>query len=139
MPDPGGFWPPAPGWWVLAVLILFLVAWLGWVLWRRYRRNRWIRDARRELDGLKASATADNTWYTELNALLKRCARERYPDQHPHTLTGQQWADFILRTRPTLDKQEVESMVNAAWSPKPQLPPETACRVADQWLGGQRC
>lgn len=139
MPEPGGFWPPAPGWWILAALILALSTWLGVVLWRRYRRNRWIRDARRELGHLKAKAEADNHWFTELNALLKRCARERYPELQPHTLTGQSWADFILRTRPSLNKDDVDALVHAAWTPAPQLPPERACKVADQWLGGQRC
>ncbi len=138
MPEPGGFWPPAPGWWLLAILVLALAIWLGVVLWRRHQRNRWIRDARRELAGLKATAQADNKWFAELNALLKRCARERYPESQPHTLSGHQWADFMLRTQPSLDKAEVESLVNAAWSPAPQLPAETACRVAEQWLGGRR-
>ncbi|WP_139173042.1 DUF4381 domain-containing protein [Marinobacter sp. AC-23] len=43
LPQTGGFWPPAPGWWVLAFVLLVAVAILVWAVRRRHRRNRWLR------------------------------------------------------------------------------------------------
>ncbi|WP_223807921.1 DUF4381 domain-containing protein [Marinobacter sp. R17] len=139
LPEPGGFWPPAPGWWILAALVLILVAAVLWWFWRRHRRNRWIHDAKQELARLSASARSDNDWFTELNALLKRCARQRYPDQHPDALSGSQWTDFLARTEPTLERQQVEALVNAAWRPSPGIEPDQARALAERWLGGQKC
>lgn len=36
-PLPPPFWPPAPGWWILAFLILVLIAVATYLAWRRYR------------------------------------------------------------------------------------------------------
>ena len=35
---PPPFWPPAPGWWLLAVLVLIALAVLATWAWRRYSR-----------------------------------------------------------------------------------------------------
>ena len=35
--SPLGWWPPAPGWWVLALLALVLTIWIGRQVWFRYR------------------------------------------------------------------------------------------------------
>ena len=39
LPDTGGFWPPAPGWWLLALLSLTALA-LAVLWWRRHLRRR---------------------------------------------------------------------------------------------------
>ena len=33
------WWPPAPGWWLVALVLLAAVAWGGWRRWRRRRRH----------------------------------------------------------------------------------------------------
>ena len=49
LPDTGGFWPPAPGWWLLALIALAALAGLIWWLRRQRRRTRWLRLAKAEL------------------------------------------------------------------------------------------
>lgn len=139
LPDPGGFWPPAPGWWILAIIVLALLTVLGVWLWRRRRRNRWIHYAWIELDALRANAQRDSRWFGHLNALLKRCARERYPERQPDSLSGDAWAEFLLETRQQLDSQEVHGMVAAAWQAQPTIKPDTALAIARDWLRGQKC
>ena len=39
LPQAVHWWPPAPGWWVVAALILALTIWLVRFLQRRYRRQ----------------------------------------------------------------------------------------------------
>lgn len=46
LPATGGFWPPAPGWWLLALILLLSLAGLCWLLHRRHRRTggcAWLR------------------------------------------------------------------------------------------------
>ncbi|HAU18090.1 MAG TPA: DUF4381 domain-containing protein, partial [Marinobacter adhaerens] len=31
LPETGGLWPPAPGWWVLAILLIAVLAALVWL------------------------------------------------------------------------------------------------------------
>lgn len=139
LPDPGGFWPPAPGWWILAALVLAALICLAVFLRRRHLRNRWIRTARAELAALKQRQSADPRWFTDLNALLKRCARQRYPDAQPQSLSGDQWHEFLLETGSGLQADDVRNLVNSSWQPKPSISTETACDIAKTWLGGQKC
>ncbi|MGM0767177.1 MAG: DUF4381 domain-containing protein [Pseudomonadota bacterium] len=142
LPDTGGFWPPAPGWWVLLALVLIIVI-AGIVLVRRWQhRNRWLRVARRELEHLARTHAADPRWFAELNALLKQCARIRYPRAHPEALSGQQWAEFLLKTSPkdrVASRPIVEAMVSSSWQPEASADPQRALAFARLWLGGQSC
>ena len=52
--DTISWWPPAPGWWMLAAV---LAAWAGWVLWRYMRAFRW-RAALRALQQVRADLEA---------------------------------------------------------------------------------
>ena len=38
LPPEIGIWPPAPGWWVLLILVLAVIGLSIW-LWRRYQRH----------------------------------------------------------------------------------------------------
>ncbi|MCR8913837.1 DUF4381 domain-containing protein [Marinobacter panjinensis] len=142
LPQPGGFWPPAPGWWVLFAIALALAV-LAFVLVRRkQRRNRWLGVAKRELLRLEQSAAADNDWFAALNRLLKQSARMRYPERAPESLSGEPWIRFLLETSPkdrVASRPVVEAMVNSAWQPVPGCRPEEAVAFARVWLGGQRC
>ena len=39
LPDPVGWWPPAPGWWLLLATLAMLLIWLAVVLRSRHRRG----------------------------------------------------------------------------------------------------
>ncbi len=78
-PDISG-WPPAPGWWLLALCALALLASLGWLLWRRYQQGRYRRAALVALAQLqKASAHDSQAFSAACNQLLKSVALKSYP------------------------------------------------------------
>ncbi|MBN4053290.1 DUF4381 domain-containing protein [Haliea sp. AH-315-K21] len=49
LPDPVSFWPLAPGWWLVIVLILAGLCWLGFQLLKKIMLNRRLQTAQREL------------------------------------------------------------------------------------------
>ncbi|MFO8142063.1 MAG: DUF4381 domain-containing protein [Marinobacter sp.] len=137
LPETGGFWPPAPGWWLVAALLLISLAILV-LFWRRHRRNTlWQRQARGLLVDLEHSASKDSSWFCELNALLKRVARQAFPERHPEAMSGQEWVDFLLETAPNdgiASRSLVEAMAASIWQPAPVADPAQALRFAAAWL-----
>ena len=86
-PPPVSWWPLAPGWWALLVLLPLLL----WGLWylRRYlpQRRQAVQTQEQPLDPLRQAALAElarlvrpydgqhaGPWLQQLNALLKRLA-----------------------------------------------------------------
>ncbi len=98
LPDPVSAWPPGPGWWLLAgLLVLVLAALLTW-LWRHYRRNAWRRQAHRALAEAHArwQADGDHAGYLQAaNAVLKRAALSRFPREQVASLNSQRWDEFL--------------------------------------------
>ncbi|WP_417513898.1 DUF4381 domain-containing protein [Marinobacter sp.] len=142
LPQTGGFWPPAPGWWILAFALLIAIAVLAWLVRRHYRRNRWLRLARAELASLERTASKESQWFTQLNTLLKRSARERYPEEHPEALSGEQWAACLLRHLPDDQVSHqfiVKALVNSPWQQEPTAEPDQALAFARTWLEAQKC
>lgn len=142
LPASGGFWPPAPGWWLLTLLgLAALAAVMAWY-WRRRRRNRWRAEAQKALRTLAQHAQATPAWFAELNTLLKRVARICHPSQQPESLSGEAWARFLLTTAPAhadISRERVEALVHSAWKQHPDIGVAEALAFARTWLEGQTC
>jgi hypothetical protein len=107
-PPPVSWWPLAPGWWALLVLLPLLL----WGLWylRRYlpQRQQQKMHSEQPLDPLRQAALVElarlvrpydgqhaGPWLQQLNALLKRLARVDYPTDNSHVLSGRAWLAFL--------------------------------------------
>lgn len=102
--DPVGWWPPAPGWWLIAMLGLALLG-AGFWLWRmrEYSAVRWRADAlqrlkilRRQLHNLEPKAVA-----SELSELLRRIAIARGGRESCAGLVGEEWLNWLSQADPT--------------------------------------
>lgn len=100
-------WPPAPGWWFLAALLLSVLLLFRLRPWQRRRPAR-ATDVEASIDPQRQIALNElaqlakpyggapaNQWLQQLNALLKRLCRTRYPNDNPHTLSGRAWLAFL--------------------------------------------
>ncbi len=98
MPEAPGFWPPAPGWWLLAALVLAALAGLGRRAWLELRRRRRRQRILSELDQLQDAGLQGPALVAAISALLKRVALSRYPRAEVAALTGNAWLAFLDRS-----------------------------------------
>lgn len=94
------FWPPAPGWWLLAGLGLFVILVAGRWLARRIRRQRYRKQILNELDHLGDSYSEESVaeFITAQSTLMRRIALQRYSRERVASLTGSAWLRFLDET-----------------------------------------
>lgn len=103
LPEPVSFWPPAPGWWLLAaILLVALVLFARW--WnRRHARQQVYLHAVAELDRcMTRYAEQDSSpdqrkldYVNAVNSVLRRVALVHFPNANVASLGGSQWVEFI--------------------------------------------
>lgn len=94
------FWPPAPGWWIAAVLLAGVLVIVSVQLYRRYRLRRLRRQVLATLDTLTAgySSEASVGFVTDVSTLLRRVALRRFPRRRVAALFGADWCRFLDET-----------------------------------------
>lgn len=104
LPQPVGLWPPAPGWWVLGMLLLLLALFAARKYLRYSRLRHVCNHALAELDRCHArlaAATGDMAdssrlrYINEVNTVLRRVALVHFPQAASASLDGSAWVDFI--------------------------------------------
>lgn len=97
LPAPVDWWPPAPGWWILAGLLAILAGVLTWLVIRRRRRLRSLRAALSELDALlrDEAGLEPGDFARRLSRLLRRYALVRFPRRQVAGLTDEAWLRFL--------------------------------------------
>lgn len=140
-PPPIGLWPPAPGWWLLAVLLPTL----GWAAW--HWRHRWQRKAvlpvaaEQPLDPVRQGALEElarlprpydgapaGAWLQQINGLLKRLCRNHYPNANSHVLNGRQWLAFLDNRCPAAGLTRWMVLVEGVYKPE--------CKLDDKAIAG---
>lgn len=89
VPGAPSLWPPAPGWWLLALALLLLFAVLWWTRWRRLRRLR----AWQRMFDSACSNVAPAAQIAAVSELLRRAARR--VDPRADKLQGDDWLRFL--------------------------------------------
>jgi hypothetical protein len=103
LPEPVGWWPPAPGWWVLLTLLVALVAY-GLILWHQHRqRNAARRYALRKLARYEAEYLEHRNPVMlgkQLSQLLRRGMLAYAERDEVAGLTGEDWLNWLDRGMP---------------------------------------
>ena len=99
LPESVGWWPPAPGWWLLTVLLAlgFAAVCYARLLYRR-RRYSAVNMARRELGQIRSRYATDRDagrCARSVSALLRRLSISVFPAAESAGLTGSEWLAFL--------------------------------------------
>jgi len=107
LPEAVSFWPPAPGWWLLTLVLVSAVILLGRLTLLRLKQRKILEFALFELDkihqqfeNLQAATGNDINaarlqFINDFNAVLRRVALWHHPEQEIASLSGAAWVDFI--------------------------------------------
>lgn len=98
LPQAIGWFPPAMGWWILAILVP-LCSYILFVLIKRLRQQSAVKIARKHLNALHHNAVlSDNEKVSELSRLLRRVVISLAPlHDDVAGLTGRAWLDYLDR------------------------------------------
>ncbi len=143
LPEAIGLWPPAPGWWLLALLSVALLCGLGYWGYRASQRNRYRRLALRELAVLSHSDLRHQhpqRWLQQLNQLLRRTALAAYPQATVAPLHGAAWIDFLYRSSQLEGFRQSAGASLASGPYQPRINPDVAAlqQLAEQWIRQHR-
>ena len=100
LPAAPEWWPPAWGWWLLAGVVLLILAGLGSRLWRQFLVQKQRRQLLGLLNGFEAegSARPGPEFLARISQLLRRIALMRYPRAEVAPLSGVEWLRFLDRS-----------------------------------------
>jgi Domain of unknown function (DUF4381) len=140
-PELIGWWPLAPGWWVLLGLLLITLAILIYLLRRRSKRNAYRRQALRQLQLLQTQFQANSdtgVFVQQTNALLKSVAMQAYPRVDVAAQHGETWRLFLNRS--LQDADQLQSDFDTAMYQKdcPQIDAVQVHRAAQRWIKRHR-
>jgi len=130
LPADPSWWPPAPGWWALAVLLIVALAiGLPWA----WRRGRSVRQRRLTRVVFNSALAAPDLNLAQLSELLRRAVRLR--DPNAAALTGEAWLahlDDALKTREFLGEAGRE-LLAGPFKPLASAPSAALLDLCQRW------
>ncbi len=133
LPDAVSVFPLAPGWYgVIAILVLIMFAMGYWQIRRLHKLQR-VSNIITLLDSI---ALQNNPQLlAEVSILLKRVAREKFPEQQPQSLFGDKWLQFLDKSGKTTNfTQGAGSILLDVYQNKPLENPEKLITIIKAWL-----
>lgn len=142
LPEPVSGWPPAPGWWLIAIMIAALIIG-GFMLFRHWTRKTALKSARSLLIQLKGTNTSTPlATLTALSALLRRVAMSLDTRNDVASLHGEAWLAYLDRGLPDAPFSSGVGRCLASGHYQSQLPAELDLNalfaLCERWLKHQR-
>ena len=135
--DPG-WWPPAWGWWVLAVLVsALLVLALRHALhrWRGARRRRRLLDALDEIARDIDPGESPHEYLARLNRLFRVVALRAFPGTACVRLQGAEWVGFIRSLLPEGAQTDcLAALAGGPYEPRPVFDADGLRQLARTWV-----
>lgn len=136
-PFPIGWWPLAPGWWLLIAIALLCLAALVYLLVKRYRANAYRRQGLAQLQALRQQYLAQqdaSRYVAKTNALLKSVALRSYPRREVAACNGQQWLTFLNSRMNGAEQFQPDFAAAAYQKTCPDIDMKQMHRAARAWI-----
>ena len=124
IPPAVSFWPLAPGWYALSLLVLAYGIYIGLKLWSSYQKNLYRREALEVLSGMQSGEDA-NKEISTLLGLMKRVALQCFGREKVAALSDDAWWDFMekhSKAKVGIDVRELSQKI--LYSPNAQASAE---------------
>jgi hypothetical protein len=132
------WWPPAPGWWVLALILLLILAWLIRRVISRYRDHQRRKQMLGWVDFLNEMVDPESepqAYLSMLNRIFKLTALRAFPGQHCAGMKGQEWADFLIeKIKISQSAESLNVLASGPYDPAPRFDPEVMCELTRAWI-----
>lgn len=145
LPEPVSYWPPAIGWWILALSALIAIVLLG----RRFaahRRQLKIRqyalaELNRCYDRYSHAAASENqqstlNYVNDFNTVIRRVALVHYPQANVASLDGASWVDFIQEKGESslMSKEITVALKHGRFQSKCEVDVDAMQSFGEQWV-----
>ncbi len=132
------WWPPAWGWWVLAVLVLALLAWAVFRAVRagmeRRRRRARLAIVDHFVAGTDAAAEPER-FVAGLNRMLKATAVRRFSDGRCAGLAGTAWCEFLRAHAPDgAPTDALDAFAAGPYRPEPDIDADALADFTRRWV-----
>ena len=133
-----GWWPPAPGWWLLGLLLLAaLIALIRWLLkrWSVARRRKLLLRALDKLDRDVDPASRPHEYLAQINRLFRLVAIRAFPGTACVRLQGEEWVRFLasMLADGTMTAS-LAALASGPYQPSPEFNPQHLYGLARQWI-----
>ena len=135
---PVPWWPPAPGWWLLAAILLLVLAWVGRRGMARFRDQKRRKQMLAWVDHLNNSVDVERepqVWLATLNRIFKLVALRAFPDGRCAVLAGQEWVDFLVGRIGQPDAADsLGALASGPYDPAPEFDATILSELARIWI-----
>ena len=138
LPDASLWWPPAPGWWLLALLLLVLMASIPWLL-KRLRRKSLKSLSLREVERIREAARTgsdDRELLRELSALLRRILISYYGREQVAAASGSEWQARMAQLAPgdAFSEDQLRLLGEDRFRRQVEADIEALLRSSERWI-----
>jgi len=139
-PEPFGWWPLAPGWWIVIILGLILLLTLVYSCIRYWRARAWKREAHAEFKRVRQAylEKPSATHLIALNQLLKRIICTVRGTRNYMHYAQEEWArelsNIQIKGKPVLQEQEIKLLSNDIYSSEQEKLDKSALDRFEQWI-----
>ncbi len=144
LPAEPGWFPLAPGWWMLfAVLLVLLI--LGFFLLKKRNKNkRFHSEAFNLVDAVlrknESNEITNPEAISEISSILRRVALTIHGREKVAKLSGEAWLDFLDSTckKVRFNNEEGKAFITAAYQPDSTVSLTAVALLAKAWIKEQR-
>lgn len=114
LPGAIGWWPLAPGWYLLSTLLTLLLCLALYLAYKRYKNGLAKKQALQLLARYQQQYNKEgNAQLTSalISELLKRVALVYYPREQVASMYGEQWLEFLNHSSNNIDFNQVRAML----------------------------
>jgi hypothetical protein len=137
LPAPISFWPPAPGYYIIAlVLILFTVVFFIRFYTRKSREiKRAALEQLSEMEQTYQNGGEAHQVAAQISVLLKQVALLYYPRETVASLQGDAWLNFLIQSSKKLDFKSVQhELIELPFHPGENQSVTTLLSLTKRWI-----